>query len=1805
MSLNPIIYTEKVVADFLKYQLTAYAFADERLREQMRQLLSLEVTRETPLLKGPYVSLSRAFRTGAAVRALVQEGVFHPHMENLIPHPHLYGHQEKAIRAIRQGKTTLVSTGTGSGKTECFLYPVISRCLQLRDKKAAAGIVAVFVYPMNALAEDQLMRIRSLLAGTGVTFGMYVGKTPEGPGQVNGERLGPNSSRADYEAALEKARAEKRNTAVHPPEERCSRDEMREGGGQPRILLTNVKQLELLLTRHKDVELFDQASLEFLVFDEAHTFAGAAGAETACLIRRLRSFCGRSAAETVCIGTSATLIDAQLGPDAGLEFASRFFGVPTTQVTAITEEYQKDDWTDGRRVCAAPPASPTEHLREVLAAVEADSPAPLCNAYEHLSRRSLPNASMADWAAAQETLYGELAANDLCFQLAEVLSRPRPLRTLASELSDNLRRAVTEEEILCWLALGAASRREERPLLRPVVHGFVSGVSGGVVSFPPQRDGPQLWLSAETQQQEQLDDRLFTLPITTCSTCGQHYFVHWVRDLKVTPDGLGGGEATVSGRFWQPLDEAQDGCRVVLLDRLIADDDDDAEPSRTQAVFLCRSCGALHPEEVKRCDGCGRPGPPVRLFAVEFSDDNPGYLISCLSCRAPGRPYGSGYREPARPVRAVTVADIHVLAQNMIHNADRRRLLVFADNRQDAAFQAGWMRDHARRFRLRALMAQRLEEGPVSVDDLVHYLDELLNGDDDLSQALIPEVWEAQRKAVAGVQHARERKTFLRIQVLREIATGVKQRVGLEPWGRMRVEYLGLQAELPFIRKWASTLKVEPQRLADGIAAILDQQRRNLHVLDRDGGIFSRFWREGDREIQLGYMPLLRGIPKGLKLRRQPTDSSARVTQWSSVKGRTGVEKAAAAFGVPKAVADEFIEGLWRLLTEEIELLAPVTLRSNSGKAISGCTGVRQIDADRLVLHSHRGRWRCRKCQRAQIRPTPQDRCLAFNCDGTLQFETEDPENYDLVALDQGFAMLRPAEHSAQVPADERERLELLFKGDSELINTLVCTPTLELGVDIGALDTILMRNVPPLPANYWQRAGRAGRRHRLAVNLVYARPTSHDRAYFAEPLKLLEGAVTPPRFNMKNEVMVGKHVRAAVVTRLRQLARLGGRLAEAERAEVAATLDQVLPTFVRSYLFDDNGNRRTTPLDVSALDRIIHKHLDDLVAHVDAVFRQNWPEADSEVVKMDRLRALVLTTAQALEEVIRTLKKRLDWCMTQLSRLVREVDLKGSLSPEDKALRRRCERLVSRLKGEERSSWGKGDTYDKTYTYGALAVEGFFPGYGLESGAIVATAVIPSGDDFDLGRSPAVALREYVPGNLLYANGRRFTPRHFHLEPTETLLFQVDVAHEAVHELGVDQPGFGAGLGAGVLKAVPMCDVDLAHLSQISDEEEFRFQAPVAVYGHERDRHGGGKMFRWGERALAFRRGVHLRLVNVGTALLIKKRLGYPVSLVNGQSRSPFASQTELGHFAENHLKNTGKTVESVGFYADTEADTLGLQDCPDRMEAYSVLEALRIGMSQILEMEREDLQILVVGHPGKDEVDALLYDPMAGGSGLIEQACERWDEVVSTAIELLEACASACEDSCIDCMRTFRNAFFHRYLDRHLAIEKIKEWGTSLHFSHEITPKLPAGKPKDDHQPVNLAEQKLRGMLERAGFPEGQWQYAVELGKALGRTIPDVFFESDDEDEPGICVYLDGLSEHYHGNTATKARDLQIRETLRARGYEVFAIAATELDDRDAMAKHFYRLAKALLGKDRAKDIKQHADWYGDPGKGGGGDA
>ena len=691
------------------------------------------------------------------------------------------------------------------------------------------------------------------------------------------------------------------------------------------------------------------------------------------------------------------------------------------------------------------------------------------------------------------------------------------------------------------------------------------------------------------------------------------------------------------------------------------------------------------------------------------------------------------------------------------------------------------------------------------------------------------------------------------------MALSSRQALGLEPWGRVKVEYVGLDASLPWLQEHAHSLGIAPDELREGVASILDYLRRRRALHDPEYEIFTKYWMEGDREIQQGYLPGFLG-PAATKLRREGADKPELVMQWLSDRGATTIRQIAATWGVAAGAVEPVLESLFALLVER-GLLVSVRLKGARGRPLPNVHGVYQVNADRLRLTPNRGVRRCRRCRRTTTRNLPHRRCAAWRCGGMLEWVREDDDDYDLQLLDGAYLMLRPEEHTAMVPPDERERLENLFKGRSDAVNCLVCTPTLELGIDIGQLDSVLMRNVPPLPANYWQRAGRAGRRHRMAVDLTYCRPTSHDRSYFQEPRKLLDGRIDPPAFNLRNDVMVAKHVRATVIAGLHRCCRDGSRPQE-ERDAMRAVLLDCLPRHVAPYLFA-GAEVRTAPVDFSPLRALVADHAAALTGEVRRVFAQGWPEADAEVTAPDALRARVDAFADDLEQVVARLRRRLRWALDQIRRLDVRRERQGTLDAADEALFRRCDNLVKRLKGTRRRR-SQAEGHDDFNTFNVLAAEGFLPGYGLEAGSVVGWAEIPfwrtGAMDFSLPRPPAAALREYVPGNLIYANGHRFVARRFHRdideERAELPCYEVAVDRKAVREAA---PGGGSTLGGRVLQTMAVCDVDLIHTAHISDEEELRFQLGVAIHGLETGQHNGGDRVPLGRAAgAAPARGAH-----------------------------------------------------------------------------------------------------------------------------------------------------------------------------------------------------------------------------------------------------------------------------------------------------------------------------------------------------------
>jgi ATP-dependent helicase YprA (DUF1998 family) len=315
--LDPIATTAHLSATYRRYLKTVFPLRDKLLREQYHAALD----KSEAITRGPLLEAQPPFVLGNSLADLIDEGVLSPEFRRLdsdslpLARP-LYRHQERALRRVVQDQRNIVvATGTGSGKTESFLLPVLDHLV--RELHAGTldrpGVRALLLYPMNALANDQRKRLRQVLAAfPEITFGRYTGETPDARNK-----------------ALELFRAQHPGEPILP-NELLSREEMRDR--PPHLLLTNYAMLEYLLLRPRDSEFFDgetATSWRFLVLDEAHIYDGATGIEMAMLLRRLKNRIGVCSPEPMrCIATSATIGRGRADYRAVANFASALFGEP-------------------------------------------------------------------------------------------------------------------------------------------------------------------------------------------------------------------------------------------------------------------------------------------------------------------------------------------------------------------------------------------------------------------------------------------------------------------------------------------------------------------------------------------------------------------------------------------------------------------------------------------------------------------------------------------------------------------------------------------------------------------------------------------------------------------------------------------------------------------------------------------------------------------------------------------------------------------------------------------------------------------------------------------------------------------------------------------------------------------------------------------------------------------------------------------------------------------------------------------------------------------------------------------------------------------------------------------------------------------------------------------------------------------------------------------------------------------------------------------------------------------------------------
>lgn len=1748
MSLNPVQFGTQVVDQFGRYLLSQFPIADQALEKQIKAHLRHGASGQSLLHKGPFVHLSRPFEPGPSVKAMIDEKKLglHPHLANVFPFETVHKHQELALRSILASKHTVMSTGTGSGKTEGFLMPIINHCLHRRDEMDDhSGVVAVLVYPMNALVNDQLERLRPLLAGSRITFGRYTGETTN-KAEDSLDRL---DTPRPY-TAREKKRIKEKGALILPWEECFTRDEIR--SRKPNLLLTNYTMLEYMLLRDNDLDLLRDAPLRFFVFDEVHTYTSALGSEVACLIRRLRQIAGKGPDDIISIGTSATVTDER---DAAIdgkkvigEFCHRLFGVDRDKVELITEQYQVRKKPEG----SYSPPMPKNMLALMQQILETANEDHLKDTPEDINLDLIPLAEKLCGRAAPKTdtnmerLFKLLEPNDVVLLLSDWFGSP----SLFDEAVAGMRRlpdraAATDDEIraemLAYLTLGALAQYDDEPLLRPKLHYFIQGYQGLKISFEP--DGPVLHVD-DKNPPPKADGAVF--PLLLCRNCGQHYVRLIMDPEEATEDGGDGHRvARVPDRWENPKGEES---FFTFTNELHTQIDD--TPVDLIQRKLCRMCGAVHPiGHTGICKKCGVTAD--NLIPVEGVNDE---MRQCAACGTGGR----GKSDTIIHARSGDVGDITIVAQSMLAAMTEpalQKLLIFADSRQEAAFQAGWMEERGKRFRLRHLLYQLLHEhsrsSPMRFDRLV---EKLLDKAQD--EGILP-------RHAHGDTEDEEMK--VRWFLDDEFASMSQRRRNLEALGMAFVEYdgLSLDSSPTFFNEWAGKLGITSEGVVDIARLLLDVYRQNGAMSDP---LLRRWWTSRDREVRKGLVsPGEWQAPQVIvfeKSEEQRVKKYRLVKGWLASNGRSFsqvlVKKGT---GAEPDERDKFLSELWEWLIDN-EILVPVEIVQRRQKkivriAIEG--GPYQVNVEKIGVRESSHRVVCSACRRAHSVPLPLGNCPEYFCRGTTETTGRDDENYDVVQFTRtAFVPLKSYEHSAQVPNEKRKVVEREFKREDGDYNTLVCTPTLELGVDIGKLEMAMMRNVPPTPANYAQRAGRAGRKHRIAAVFTYCRGSQHDRYFFEDPPSMIAGDIRVPSFSLQNAPLIRKHTRSLVLTLLRNL------ISDDEQQ----VLTRAFPSYLWSWLGDKDEEGRfrnhNHPPDFFALGGLIEKYKNEVFSTLESTFRQNWPDEDRHAVEMEKLQKHVEEFATDLSRLVHRLFAEIKAYREERGKLYRMQQDGVELTKTEEIKQRQFSNILRDFQEEDQAH----------YALSWLCQNGFFPGYALTRESISAQCIEPY---IDLSRPSAIAIRELTPGAWVYANKQVF---QVHRMAFNKLKVGIDNrTAESIHNrLRYDSENDrvydpthliteGGDKDHFEFDSYEMIDVELKHEQEIDDTSDARRRVAYSLHGSVLPQHMGGYEAKIGTLTLLYLRRAEVRLVNLGPMKFVGRDqpdIGFPICPACGETRNPFASDREKDTFAEFHKKFCKVDTLSAALHVDLDSDVIEVGPFQETADAVNFAQGLRLGCRMVLDMGDSEIDAFANLH-SDGQSWAAFYDPIPGGSGFLAQIVEYWPEIVAQAVTVLSNCPTGkgCKDACYRCMKHFFNQQHHQVLDRFKAIELLQTAQDEVQHLNNLAAWKPSASELKIGETDSDVEWDFLKALEDHHFlkPDAQ-QYRVDFSGG-SYTVADYAYL-----DKKVLVFIDGLSKNLHGDPRQAQKDQLNRQKARMLGYQVVEIAASAMHDEAMLA-------------------------------------
>lgn len=1706
---------EQLTENFRQYLEAQYHIRDIGLIQERRALLEEEgrISREpyletTPAYKPgePYVNLNLPEPVGTVLQELSTLGV------GVFPRP--YAHQAKALQAFfNDGKDLIVATGTGSGKTETFLFPILGSLLleaANRPKSFAMPAVrALLLYPMNSLVSDQVSRLRRLFGdmrlanlfkeryGRFPRFGMYTSRTPY-PGVRNStkdkqyikplldyylkledtENIDDEEERRrrihlvnklrsagrwpakNIKAFYGKERARWENRLITQPDDRelLTRHEMQQC--PPDILVTNYSMLEYMLLRPIERTIFDRTrewlaadrrNQLILVLDEAHMYRGAGGAEVALLIRRLQARLGIERNQLRAILTSASLGDSSDAATKVIDFARA--------LTGSTSERPVDfALIKGERE-SRPPARPaTPEEAEALSQFDLSSffmrveePLHAYKAIESLAFKlgwPLPPAIQSDDEELKNYIYQNLYGfGPLELVIAETTGQATPLSKLTEKVFPGVSEEIAEQAMGALLALGSYAFAENRTLLSTRAHMFFRGLPTLYVCINPECDQRRY-----KPGEKLLLGRLWTEPRThcTCSKRARVYELYTHRDC-------GAAFLRVFGRgpkakfYWHERGGNLEDIGKPLYETLLA-----VEPIHEDArkyvepIWLEMTTGRVEttpPADLSNYRKFYRPStevarksnPKDRSKRTSSVGNQLLFDICPVCTKATGQKImdlaTKGEQPFAHLVQGQLVLQPPTKQADADHPNGGRKVLLFSDGRQKAARLA---RDLPREvefdtFRQALVLAAKrlsdLDREATLGDSLYKSFVSVCN---DYHLYFFDQEDNSQQRLLEDISHYR--KYFDS-----DLETALDEMSVTLPTGYQRAllrqlcdPYYSLYAiAAAYVRPISSTLrKIQrqlpglPPDFVDSVATAWVQE-----LLER-----SAFDARISETLRLRVDPFFKPVDHGQVMR---------------------------------------VERLWKmhLTDEQVKKLRNVLYDLLTQKDDKGYS---YLDPNKvmLVLALDTNWWQCTSCGLLQ------HEAFGGHCIwcGASSLEERTPDHPYMTSRKGYFREalrkvlrggtphhLTAEEHTAQLSHRDvgsvyatTEEYELRFQDisldrDKPPIDILSCTTTMEVGIDIGSLTAVGLRNVPPQRENYQQRAGRAGRRgSAISTVVTYAQGGAHDNYYFNHPEEIVSGEPRLPMINIDNRRLVRRHIHSYLIQTFFQ-EELNA-LSIEEQKKIAASRTNLMSALgtAREFFVESEG--------------------------VSLSKFSSW--LDKRILNGPGLQAVARWVP---DEICKAATK--DEIFNEKCDFIRQVA---------NEFRCRLEEIAEKYAFLSESTPDELDDDDSPMLLDVLFEEGLLPSYAFPTD--VTSFYIFDKDDKGRVRikerpqqSKDRALTEYAPGRLVVVNKQTYRVGGLYVEGTGSaspakVLFRnplpkytycpkcTYVRLGSVQREGetcpvcpdgiplvtqemIDPPGFSPENGTA--------------LSERDREQEISYatsaQFPIPVEEDKYDWKAGLS----GVLRYAYGENRRLVIVNKGPEELgfrvcescgaIWPETGSPESKWD-EHRRPFlvdwrtlqkegASSRCRGPLHDNPVYLGYSFLSDILLIRFPLRDPLSDELKPWLHDALrTVAEALSLGATYTLDIDPAELsagyRILPPGADGDDSgrksVDIYLFDTTSGGAGYAAEAGAVLPQVLKAAMRRLQECD--CEKSCQQCLRHYGNRFWHDRLDRHLGIDLLR---------------------------------------------------------------------------------------------------------------------------------------------------------------------